>query len=285
MFHLLVSSAGWADGGSDTIPTSRIYIKPGEKPDSLMLTDGKLDSAKVSRIPALFMTEIGGRDPQIARVAHITGVVSGARETTLRYVIDANIPAIPSADLGDFAGQIGVDKFSLSHTHWRVCDADLFRILFQVQLENSALAKFPGPTVFSTDAINDQDDDLVSVMMPFGKEFDPVLTALQVAAKGVGLRCVRADDIWIHHHVIQDIVDLIAKARVVICDCTGKNPNVFYEIGIAHSLGKDVILITQTKGDIPFDLQSHRYKQYLSNKEGLADLSEAIQARLKTLIS
>lgn len=223
-----------------------------------MLTDGKLDVSKVGRIPALLMTEIGGVEPQIARVAHITGVVQRARETTLQYVIDTSIPAVRSADLADFAGQIGVDKFSLSHTHWRVSDADLFRILLQIQQRNAATAKPATPTVFSTDSIYDPADDLVSVMMPFNAEFTPVYAALQEAATGLGLRCQRADDIWVHHHVIQDIVDLIAKAKVVICDCSGKNPNVFYEIGIAHTLGKEVILITQSKADIPFDLQHLR---------------------------
>ena len=121
-------------------------------------------------------------------------------------------------------------------------------------------------------------------MMPFGAEFTPVYKALQKAAIGIGLKCQRADDIWINHHVIQDIVDLIAKAKVVICDCSGRNPNVFYEIGIAHSLGKDVILIARSDDDIPFDLRHLRFLTYLLNKEGLETLSDGVQGRLKTLI-
>lgn len=283
MFHLLVSYSGWADEG-DTIPTGRIYINDKKEPDNSVLTDGKLDIAKVRGIPALLMTETTGREPQIARIGHITAVHQGSTETSLEYVIDARIPPMRSDDFDDYATQLGTHKTALTHTHWRICSGDLFRVLFLIQQKNATLVRPPAPTAFSTDGINDQEGDLVSVMMPFGKEFDPVLTALQEAAKGIGLRCVRADDIWEHHHVIQDIVDLIAKAKVVICDCTGKNPNVFYEIGIAHALGKDVILITQSKGDIPFDLQHHRHKNYLANTEGLADLSQAIQERLKTLI-
>src|SRR6266700_3613748 len=44
---------------------------------------------------------------------------------------------------------------------------------------------------------------------------------------------------------------LIDRSRVVICDCTKRNPNVFYEIGIAYTLGRDVILITQNDADVP----------------------------------
>jgi hypothetical protein len=283
MFHLLVSSSGWADS-TDTIATGRIYISAKEGPGSRMLTDGKLDIAKVSRIPALLMTEIGGSEPQIARVAHITDIVPGSRETTIRYVIDGSIPAFQSSDLAAFAGQMSLDKFSLSHTHWRVCDADLFRILLQVHQRNAAAQDSPSPSVFSAEGLHSQEDDLVSVMMPFGAEFAPVYKALQKAAKAVGLDCKRADDIWVHHQVIQDIVDLIVKARVIVCDCSGRNPNVFYEIGIAHSFGKDVILITRSAEDIPFDLRHHRYLTYLPNKQGLEDLAEAVQNRLQTLI-
>ncbi|MCL4799150.1 MAG: hypothetical protein KJ025_06155 [Burkholderiales bacterium] len=282
MFHLLVSYNGWKEG-ADTIPTGRIYIKADERPGSEMLTAGKLDTAKVSMVPALLVSETTGTGSQKARVAYINGLTQNARDTTIRYLVDTTIPGVANSALEDFAGQLGITKTMLTHTHWRVCDADLFRVLLLIQQDNAAVAKPGGATVFSTAGIQDQEEDLVSVMMPFGREFDPVLNALRVAAKGLNLRCVRADDIWIHHHVIQDIVDLIAKAKVVICDCSGRNPNVFYEIGIAHSLGKDVILITRAADDIPFDLRHLRYVSYLPNSEGLDLLTKAVEGRLRTL--
>src|ERR1043166_4270305 len=99
----------------------------------------------------------------------------------------------------------------------------------------------------------------MSVMMPLNAEFDNVYAALRRIAEAVGLRCRRADDIWENPAVIQDVVSLIDRSRAVICDCTGRNPNVFYEIGIAHTLGRKVILITQNPADIPFDLRHLRY--------------------------
>lgn len=284
MFHLLVSSSGWEDGG-DSIDSSRIYIKPADKTDKQFFADdGKLDVGKVGRIPALLMTEIGGREPQIARVARITEIAEGRKLTQLQYIFDAAIPAISSDNLQEFAGRMGLDKFSLMHTHWRVVNADLYRILLEAQLKTMTNSKIPQPTVFTIAGLEKQEDDLVSVMMPFGSEFAPVYKALTKATEELELVCKRADDIWEHHQVIQDIVDLITKARVVICDCTGKNPNVFYEVGIAHAYGKDVILITQSKDDIPFDLRHLRYVVYLRNGEGLKELTKTVQARLKTLI-
>jgi hypothetical protein len=67
---------------------------------------------------------------------------------------------------------------------------------------------------------------------------------------------------------------------VVICDCTDRNPNVFYEIGIAHALAREVILITQAKADIPFDLRHLRFLEYLNNGEGLAALRARLEPRL-----
>jgi hypothetical protein len=94
------------------------------------------------------------------------------------------------------------------------------------------------------------------------------------------MKCVPAKDIWENEIIIQDIVSLIDKARFVICDCTDKNANVFYEAGIAHSLGRNVILICQSESDIPFNLRHLRYIKYLNNSEGLNVLEAQILDRI-----
>ena len=121
-------------------------------------------------------------------------------------------------------------------------------------------------------------------MMPFKAEFDKVNSKLKETATSLGLSFKRADDIWDNHSIIQDIVSLISKSKVVICDFSERNPNVFYEAGIAHTLGKEVIIIAQSEGDIPFDLRHLRYIRYLANGEGLDKLSKAISDRLKTIL-
>jgi hypothetical protein len=78
-------------------------------------------------------------------------------------------------------------------------------------------------------------------------------------------RCTRVDDIWEESVVIQDIFNLIFRAHVVIVDFTGKNANVMYETGIAHTLGKHVIPISQSLDDVPFDMSHHRVLKYLPN--------------------
>lgn len=127
------------------------------------------------------------------------------------------------------------------------------------------------------------DENLVSVMMPFSKEYDDVYAHIKSACSSLWLECKRADDIWEDHTIIQDIFSLIYKSKIVIVDFTGKNPNVMYETGIAHTLGKIVIPITQNLADIPSDIQHHRALKYLSNSEGLKSFEDGLRSRLESI--
>ena len=138
------------------------------------------------------------------------------------------------------------------------------------------------PTIFDvpTDPV---DPKSISVMMPFQSDMSDVYKTIKKASKEAGFSCKRADDIWKHSTVIQDVFSLIFQSNIVVCDFTGKNPNVFYEAGIAHTLGKFVVPITQSKDDIPFDLKHHRYAMYLNNSEGLLKLKNDLTDRFLTL--
>lgn len=125
--------------------------------------------------------------------------------------------------------------------------------------------------------------NLVSVMMPFEGSIRAVYDTIKSAAEAAGYECKRADDIWDDSTVIQDVFSLIFQSYIVVCDFTGKNPNVFYEAGIAHTLGKHVIPITQDPDHIPFDLRHHRYARYLNNTEGRVALQEELEDRLNVL--
>lgn len=128
------------------------------------------------------------------------------------------------------------------------------------------------------------DATLVAVMTPFQPQFEPVFSTIQRAAFQCGLEAVRAKDIWQHSVVIQDVFSLIFRSQIVVCDFTGKNPNVFYEAGIAHTLGKHVVPITQAETDIPFDLRHHRFLPYLNNDEGRAEFLPQLTSRFRSLI-
>ena len=95
----------------------------------------------------------------------------------------------------------------------------------------------------------------------------------------------RADDIWDNSTILQDIFDLIYAAEIVISDFTNKNPNVMYETGIAHTLGKHVVPITQSLEHVPSNLHGHRALKYVPNNEGHEALKTDLAKRLSTIIS
>lgn len=129
----------------------------------------------------------------------------------------------------------------------------------------------------------DIDEEQIAVMMPFAADFRPTYEAIKRACVRLGLRAVRADDIWEETAIVQDIFGIIYCSRVTVVDYSTKNPNVMYETGIAHTLGRQVVPITQSIEHVPFDLRHHRALLYLPNAEGLEGLEHALTLRLSTI--
>lgn len=277
MFNLIVKYSAWADG-RDSLPTGRIFEYTDDNLVARFKPGGELDFSALLTLPTLFVQETSGQGDQTARVGTIFRARNSGTNVTLDYAYDLAVPAIPNRVLQSFAPDLEAEEFEFSRTHWSVKSADLFRVLVR-----AAQPRRHRPNVFQLSEHENIEPTLVSAMMPFHPNFDRVYTALQEVAARAGLRCRRADDIWENPAVMQDVVSLIDRSQVVIADCSGRNPNVFYEIGIAHTLGREVILITQAEADIPFDLRHLRYVPYLNNNEGLAQLATRLEARLADL--
>jgi hypothetical protein len=102
--------------------------------------------------------------------------------------------------------------------------------------------------------------------MPFGGWLDDYYTSIYCPAiEAAGLEPHRADDLFTPSTITNDIWAYTKKAKVVLADLTGKNPNVFYELGLAHALGRPAILISESLEDIPFDLRALRIILYDKN--------------------
>ncbi|MCZ7382683.1 MAG: hypothetical protein O8C64_14075 [Candidatus Methanoperedens sp.] len=98
----------------------------------------------------------------------------------------------------------------------------------------------------------------IFVLMPFDEKFnDAYKFGIKGAAEDVGAYAERVDEQIFTEGILDRIFNQISKADVIVADMTGRNPNVFYEVGYAHALGKIVLLLTQNAEDIPFDLK-HR---------------------------
>lgn len=277
MFHLLVSFGDWSMD-SDSMHIGRCFEYTNDDLLDIFKPGGSIALERLKEIPALLVSEIGGDGSQYARVCRITNAWTDGSDLHFEYLFESGIPQIANSKLQSLQRELGIESFEFSRTHWAIKSANLYKVLFK-----SHVANLPTPKVFNLDAVDGMDEDLVSVMMPFDRRFDDVHTALTNAATQCDMQCLRANDIWDHDAIIQDIVSLISRSRIVVCDCTGRNSNVFYEAGIAHCLGKDVILVSQQEADVPFDLRHLRYVQYLDNSEGRARLTDQVAARIRTL--
>ena len=99
--------------------------------------------------------------------------------------------------------------------------------------------------------------------MPFSKDFNNYYTyGIKESCKDAGAHCERVDEQTYNETILERIYNQINKADLIIADMTGKNPNVFYEVGYAHALNKPTVLLTQDAKDIPFDLQSYPHIVY-----------------------
>lgn len=278
MFNLLVKGNGWQEG-RDRFIESRIFEYTDDYLVQKFTDIGQINFDSLKSLPALFIEETfkDGAD-QVAHVGRILDVMRSGKELLMEYSFDSSIPPLSNESLMSFSDELGIQGFEFSRTHWAVKDVDLFRVLIR-HMQPRRIQ----PRVFRIDDPERIEPTLVSAMMPFSPDFDPVYTTLIDSANSLNLNCRRASDIWEDPAVMQDVVSLIDRSSVVICDCTGRNPNVFYEIGIAHTLGREVILITQNENDIPFDLRHLRYVKYLNNSMGLDQLKNLLVQRLETI--
>ena len=103
----------------------------------------------------------------------------------------------------------------------------------------------------------------VFVLIPSDKKFGDIYKfGIKGAANEVDAYAERLDEQIFTEGMLDRIFNQISKADVVVADMTGRNPNVFYELGLAHALQKPVVLVSSNENDVPFDLHHIRVIYY-----------------------
>ncbi len=116
--------------------------------------------------------------------------------------------------------------------------------------------------------------------MPFAPDFDEVFAqVIRDPLEAEGFKVARADESRGTRNIMHDVINGIASADLVVADLSGGNPNVYYELGIAHAFGKPTILLTQDLDEVPFDLRAYRVITYSTH---FARVAEAINALRRT---
>jgi hypothetical protein len=120
----------------------------------------------------------------------------------------------------------------------------------------------------------------VFIAMPYAPDWANGVSAwLRSVIRALGWTTSRADELFETRDVLDGVWKGMCESQIVVAELTGRNPNVLYEVGLAHCLGKPVVLLCQRAEDVPFDLMTRRVVFYdvSRTEEATARLSEALR--------
>ena len=123
------------------------------------------------------------------------------------------------------------------------------------------------------------ENDLVFVLTPSDQEFVSDYLTVRTTCSNIKLRALRGDEQdlnYSNNNILAHILKYIIKSRIVIANISNRNPNVYYELGIAHMLGKPSILLCRQGTKVPFDLQQKYIIFYTSEEELSKKLNDAL---------
>lgn len=120
----------------------------------------------------------------------------------------------------------------------------------------------------------------VFCLMPFNRNYDKLYTNIRLICEDNDIECQRSDEVVEPGFILKQILELILQSQLILAVIDGRNPNVFYEIGIAHALGKTVILLAEdTKANKVYDISYNRMILYSS----MLDLKKKLGNALKSI--
>lgn len=236
--------------------------------------DGTPNFEMLQKLPTITSAEYDDDGSTIAQIGYL-----GADSS---QCLSSVVTSFPSTKLNRILATTG---WRGSRTRWMVFKGDPYRMLGDLRsnynpVQNEAVLQFP-----SVPIKNDQ----IAVMMPFNPAYlnpseDPVYKAIWNAANQLGYECRRVDEIKTPTDITQDILRLIESSRVVIADLSEANPNVYYEMGLAHARGRIVIPISSSKEKLPFDNRQIRTIFFHADDEySLQGLTKRIKDTLENL--
>jgi len=122
---------------------------------------------------------------------------------------------------------------------------------------------------------------LCFVLMPFKETLKEVYwKSIKPACTKAGFESLRVDELKGPFNINRKIIEHIFLSDAIIADLTEWNPNVFYEMGVAHTIDNKTVMIIQKKDRLPFDVSTYHCILYEQTINGLEELKHGITEAL-----
>lgn len=129
-------------------------------------------------------------------------------------------------------------------------------------------------------------NNLVFILMPFAGEYKKFYEeAVKEIVTNIGLDCKRVDDYYGPRSIMGDVFNYIKEAKFILADFSECNRNVCFEVGIAHALEKNVVLLSQKLEDVPSALRHIRCHKYERSLKGKQELTPVLENAIRELSS
>ena len=119
--------------------------------------------------------------------------------------------------------------------------------------------------------------------MPFDDELAFVYRVIKETIEKYDMECCRADERFISEPIMEDVKSQIAGADLVVVDFTNRNPNVYFEAGLADAWHKKWIVLAQSNQDLAFDVKHIRAILYSNMMGADSRLRESLEKALTEL--
>jgi hypothetical protein len=197
---------------------------------------------------------------------HQHAVLSMLRESYEDKIADLNSRLLATEDRWKDVNHLLLDSQRKQPNHFVDSKIDTSRFLKQFGID-------PERT--------DVESKLIFMLTPFNQRESGTFRAVHRVAQRFGFRCVRGDEEFVPDEILPHVVGLMVRARIIVANINGRNPNVYYELGIAHALGKPTILISRSLDSIPFDLRA----KYVVLFEKTEELEERLRDAITRLLA
>lgn len=205
------------------------------------------DIPKLGSLPTLICAEGGDSSALFGKISnvHLGDEIWGrARHAVVKFTFQRLAGGFTFSDVAEseYISNL-IHDWEFGRVHWAVKDGNLVEaVLETVSRISDKRLKEAQPRHFMVEKWPLPVLKHIAVMMPFREDFDPVYNAIKSACDGQSMQAIRVDELKRSQIIVDDVYKTIIQSRLVICDFTGKNPNVAYEAGLAHALNREVII-------------------------------------------